>query len=501
MRDCIRRRSANPVVGGYGPEKSWPDRLSSTSERPVGRAYHEDMLRAGVWVLRQPRYAALASLMVVVAVISTSAGTWQIARFEQSARDNDALDSNARAAAVPLTTALVPLVKDGSTTDQETIRFRTVTASGTYVAGGAQFVRDESLNGTRGYYVVNPLRTATGVLLVVRGFVAGNVAADGQSHPPTTITAPPSGLVQIAGRLQATTTRNDAAGELSNSVIESINPADQAARLSAPVYDTYITLTADQPGTSGVTVLPGPDLSNPAGGAYEWQHFAYIIQWYLFALLALAAPFAIARHEVREARQRFLGIDPSHEELGTDPASRRQRRSPLTGATSADAVALRTNGALVRQAQPTSERWQRAAQLADRYGRSFGIDHAALGAQASRSGPSGRDRIVDHDNTIPNSYREGVPNSATRPHRSDDAYHGSYNDYLWQLGLADGATPRVSIPRLGESDAPAHGELPNSTPYLDGPAQNASGDLAHQKPSIETEGTTANWRCSDEEID
>ncbi len=31
-----------------------------------------------------------------------------------------------------------------------------------------------------------------------------------------------------------------------------------------------------------------------------------------------------------------------------------------------------------------------------------------------------------------------IPNSATNPARSeDDPYHASYNDYLWQLGIAD----------------------------------------------------------------
>jgi hypothetical protein len=49
-------------------------------------------------------------------------------------------------------------------------------------------------------------------------------------------------------------------------------------------------------------VFSSPDLSNPAGGALEPQHFAYIVQWYLFAALALAAPFAMARAERRERR-------------------------------------------------------------------------------------------------------------------------------------------------------------------------------------------------------
>ena len=46
-------------------------------------------------------------------------------------------------------------------------------------------------------------------------------------------------------------------------------------------------------------MLPGPDLSNPAGGAEEPQHAAYVVQWYLFALLALCAPFVMAAAERR----------------------------------------------------------------------------------------------------------------------------------------------------------------------------------------------------------
>jgi len=48
-----------------------------------------------------------------------------------------------------------------------------------------------------------------------------------------------------------------------------------------------------------------------------------------------------------------------------------------------------------------------------------------------------------------------VPSSSVQPHRSHDEYHGSYNDYLWQLGMADGQAPDVTVP--GEA-APAPAE-------------------------------------------
>ena len=52
-----------------------------------------------------------------------------------------------------------------------------------------------------------------------------------------------------------------------------------------------------------------------------------------------------------------------------------------------------------------------------------------------------------------------VPNSAAQPHRSHDGYHGSYNDYLWQLALADGELPQVAI---GSKDEPSRTEPPNT---------------------------------------
>jgi cytochrome oxidase assembly protein ShyY1 len=401
------------------------------------------VFRTGLWTLRQPRYAAMAALLLVVALICVVAGTWQISRFEQTVRENKALDANAHAAAVPLTIALIPLVGHGRTPGRDVISFRTVTVSGTYIAGPQQFLRNETLSGINGYYAVNPLRTAAGVLLVVRGFVA---AAD-SGAPPTTVTAPPSGPVQVTGRLASASTTNDAATALGGGQLESINPAEQSARLGAPVYAAYVTLTTNQPGTAGVTVLPDPDLSNPAGGAYEWQHFAYIIQWYLFALLALAAPFIIGRSEVREAQKRYLGIDPGQVELGLEAGDEQDQPLQLDGARSAGgAVALRSNGTVGRR-EPTTEEWQRAARLADRYGRSLGIGHDAPKRETPPSGrrprpsPAAASATVESDD-----FYIVKPDSSTRPHRSLDDYQGSYNDYLWQLGLADGEAPPVALP-------------------------------------------------------
>jgi cytochrome oxidase assembly protein ShyY1 len=235
--------------------------------------------------LRQPRYAALSALMGLVALICIAAGTWQIARFEGKVHANDALRGNAHAAPVPVA-SLLPLTT-ASAPSKDSIQLRTVTATGTYDRAHQVLVRNRSVDSRDGYLVLTPLTTGRATLLVVRGFVQERPNGD-----PLPATDPPAGTVTVTARVEQAESKGES---LSNGTVAAINPKDQATRLGVPVFYG-----------AGLTGMPSPSLSNPAGGAVEPQHFAYIIQWYLFALLALAAPFAMARAEGRE--QRAAGV-------------------------------------------------------------------------------------------------------------------------------------------------------------------------------------------------
>lgn len=408
-------------------------------------------------MLRQPRYQALAALAVVIALLCGLAGTWQIFRFKESVRDNGALRGNAHAAAVPLTTEMVPLVGSGrAAPGRDAIRFRAVTVTGNYVPGQQQYLRDQDVDGTGGFYVITPLRTADAVLLVARGFVS----ADGGTAPPARVPAPPAGIVRVTGRLQTGDTAGDRAEALGHGLIDTVNPVQQASRLRTPVFDAYLALEPHQPGTSGLAALPAPDLSNPAGGAYDWQHFAYILQWYVFALLALGLPFAMARHEVRDARKRYLGLDPGAEQFDAEPLSGAGHPQLTAGADPTAALAVRDggDGSLVRRGEPTPEQWRRAALLADRYGRSLGPDEPGGPAHPARR--HRLRRATDPDESI-----TPVASSAQAPHRSEgDAFHGAYNDYLWELALADGNMPDVLLSPDGPVDPRTAEDFPMPEP-------------------------------------
>lgn len=244
--------------------------------------------------LRQPRYAALGALMLMVALACVAAGTWQIARFEGKVGANDDLRVNAHAKIAPVGEVL-PFVHEGATPNRDAIELRQVDAAGTFEAERQLLVRQVSQDGTNGYWVLTPLRTSDGTLLVVRGFVA----MTSSGAPPADVPAPPAGQVRIVARVQPGDTRTDNFGRIPAGQVDSVNPPQQAMRLATPVYNGFVQLEPKQPGTAGLTAIPAPDLSNPAGGALEPQHLAYVVQWYIFAALAIAAPFVMARAETR----------------------------------------------------------------------------------------------------------------------------------------------------------------------------------------------------------
>jgi len=242
--------------------------------------------------LRQGRYLALLAVGVVLAVGCTTAGLWQAHRYGEKRLANSELRHNDRATPVPVDGVLAV----GRTVGPEQ-RFRLVAAAGAYDRGGTVLVRQRQVEGRVGFLVLTPLRTGAGVdLLVVRGFVPATGAATQTPAVPD----PPAGPVTVTGRVQPSEPGTDRPGLPAGQVDRIAVPALQQ-RLGAPTYGGYVELVSSTPAESGLTPVPPPDLSNPAGGAYEGQHLAYVVQWFSFALLALALPFVLAVLDQRAA--------------------------------------------------------------------------------------------------------------------------------------------------------------------------------------------------------
>jgi cytochrome oxidase assembly protein ShyY1 len=256
--------------------------------------------------LRSRRYLGLIGASVVIALVCVIAGSWQIARFDWKRDANHHLRSDDHAAITQIGQALGPAA--ASTANGKTQEFRQVSASGQYLTGREVLVRGQNAGDDVGYLVLTPFQTSEGVLLVARGFIS---QTQGAAITPTTPT-PPAGTVTITTRLRPASTRADRLGSLPANQVLSVNVSDQQARLGQPVWNGYGELLAGQPGAASLTSLPGPDLSNPAGGAEVPQHAAYVVQWYLFAGLALALPFVLAaaerRRDLTEGRESPMDV-------------------------------------------------------------------------------------------------------------------------------------------------------------------------------------------------
>lgn len=243
--------------------------------------------------LRSPRYLGLFAIMIVLALGCSLAGTWQIIRYQEKHAANHHLRADDRDHPQDVSAVLGAASKPISNGHLQ--QFRHITATGTYLSADQTLLRGQTVSDDIGYIVLTPLRTKSGVLLVARGFVKQTAAA--ASSP--TVPAAPSGTVTVTARLEPSDVKPDRFGTLPASQVDTVDPSRQASHIGAPVWNAYAELLDGQPGTTGLTVIPNPDLSNPAGGAEEPQHLAYVFQWYLFALLALAAPFIMAAAELR----------------------------------------------------------------------------------------------------------------------------------------------------------------------------------------------------------
>ena len=243
--------------------------------------------------LRQPRWVALTIVVVLVSLLFARLGLWQWHRAQAKWRLNDAIATRAHEAPVPAQDVISAGQEPGKAQE-----WRVVTAAGSYDTAHTVLRRDQTLNGARGYDVLVPLVTnAKSTLLVDRGFVpapdTGGVSASPQ------IPAPPSGTVTVTGlvrRPSHSPLRVDR-----TAAIPSIRAVD-AVRISqagllgsgVSVLDGYLMRVAERP--APVSTPASPDLPQQDVGL----NLAYMVQWWLFIVIAVVGWYILLRRETQE---------------------------------------------------------------------------------------------------------------------------------------------------------------------------------------------------------
>ena len=231
---------------------------------------------SGWGLLRRPRWLVGTAVCLALVAVFVNFGFWQLRRLDERRDHNALVEARMAEPVVPVEDAEPPL------------EYRRVTAEGRYDASGQVLVRNRSLGGAPGRWVLTPLVLGDDSAVVVnRGFVPN--AAD--------VPAPPDGEVEVEGLLLASETRGSigprdpAEGRLGELVRADLGRLQQ--QYDRELLPLYLQRTAAaEPGE-----LPVP-LDPPA--LDEGPHLGYAVQWFLFALIGLVGWPVLVRRTARE---------------------------------------------------------------------------------------------------------------------------------------------------------------------------------------------------------
>lgn len=223
----------------------------------------------------------IAGVMLALAVATTCVflGRWQLSRMEARQAWNSAVINNMKAPPVPAASLL--------RSPDANVEWRRVTFTGSFDQSHEILIRGRYFEGRYGYEVITPLRGAEDSLLVNRGWIPAGESATVAPEVPS----PPQGQITVVGRVRLgdSKDRPGPSGSIIGLPVRAANRIDPevlARDIPYPVLPAYIEMITPTP--ESPKVLPTPELS--AG-----PHLAYAIQWFLFAGLALIAPFVYRR--------------------------------------------------------------------------------------------------------------------------------------------------------------------------------------------------------------
>jgi cytochrome oxidase assembly protein ShyY1 len=214
--------------------------------------------------LLTPRWLGFAALIGVAAVIMVLLGNWQLHRYQQRSATNERIDASSRVEPVPLP-------------EQVPAAWTRVTVTGQYDPANEILVRGRTVDGAVGFEVVTPLvRTDGPAVLVDRGWVP---PAPGGAVAMPKVPAPPTGDVTVVGRMHLSESRPDSVGRREGKIeVRRIGVARLAEELPYPVYGAYVLSEEPADGFTEVSIQH----------ENSWQNAGYVLQWWLFAALAVA---------------------------------------------------------------------------------------------------------------------------------------------------------------------------------------------------------------------
>ena len=232
-----------------------------------------------------PRWLLWHAALVVVLVAFTLLGLWQLDRFEHHAKSR---------ADRPVVT-IDRVIRPGGRLPEDDVA-RRIRAVGTYDDARTRLVPGRKIDNRVGLLVVTPLRTAAGVLPVVRGWVASRSSG---------AIAAPVGRLTVTGRLQGSETSQasavDPLAQLPDDEVPYVATFSLLETWPYPpraVYDGFLVATREVP--AGASTPVRVEAHSPSGGVGRWRNLAYALNWWLFGVAALFFWGSVVRRAVTE---------------------------------------------------------------------------------------------------------------------------------------------------------------------------------------------------------
>lgn len=238
--------------------------------------------------LLRPRWVLSHLFVILLVVTMVNLGFWQLRRLDEKRDRNALIESRMDQPVAPVDDLLVP----GDDDAVRDARFRTVTASGTYDDDATVVVRNRTLDGAAGAWLVTPLVLDQGTRVgVLRGFVS--FSPDGSvveaSAPEGQVTV--EGLIVDPGSFDGTAPKDLAPLLAGDDVV----PGLVLAERSTPPEPSAADATSAEP--ESILAVPPPDLS-------EGPHLGYAAQWFIFSSIAVIGyPLVLRRVVARRGKE------------------------------------------------------------------------------------------------------------------------------------------------------------------------------------------------------
>lgn len=249
----------------------------------------------------KPRWIAALILALAVSGIFVLLSQWQFSRSTQTTTPPPAVTETEK----PLTSVFVPgLPMPSSAEDQ------LVTATGHFDAQRTTLVLNRLQNGVSGYWVVTafvvdgaPVLTGAGatsftVIPVARGWIV---------HPQDA-TAPPSGALELHGRLipaEAPDPKpNVPAGQVAAlSTAQLVNVWQASSYAGFVIADRELQAGKDVAPAAGAALQRISVTAQPDGAPINWLNIFYAVEWVVFAGFAFFLWWRLVADDYRRANE------------------------------------------------------------------------------------------------------------------------------------------------------------------------------------------------------